>query len=261
MQALIRFTGHLFALSFGAAVFFLFDNIAKDVNEALIAYSVGLFCFVVSWSSGLFGVVRYTTILLLLAKLFLISAKYELETQAATLVFVIITHLFTSYLKTPSEWINTFKTLWIDWIILIPFFPIFSFLDLILHTDTFFPLLGYWLGATFYALGIVKLSELVWRSSFDTSKLKSQDLMTFVHNININRSTWNRIHVGELLICVWIVHLLFASWIHQHYFELERWHISFVIGSFSSLLLYLGPIAAGSALSLIELAALKDAVN
>jgi len=233
--------------------------------------------FSVSWSCGILGIVRHVILASLLGQITLkifVTKEIELIQAGSFLAIALVAHFFTSFWKVGSEWTNTFKTLWLDWLLLIPLFPIFSFTDLIMRTDLFFPLMGYWIGSTFYSVGTLKTSEFVWKwihsevyldqqetkpNSSTVGEEESSKYMIFIHHMSVLKSTWNEIHFGQLLTSSWLVLFLFVNWMQQNGWE--RWHMAYTVGVFSSYLLYLGPIAAGSALSPTELAAVRDAVN
>eukprot|EP01118_Nematostelium_gracile_P007311 TRINITY_DN2371_c0_g1_i2.p2 TRINITY_DN2371_c0_g1~~TRINITY_DN2371_c0_g1_i2.p2 ORF type:complete len:140 (-),score=32.58 TRINITY_DN2371_c0_g1_i2:701-1120(-) len=137
----------------------------------------------------------------------------------------LIGFFLTSKQRGFAHWINTAKGLWVDWFLVIPFFPIFAFIDLINRTDLFLPLLGYWLGSGFYVVGLLKLAEFVWKYSFDeiystpvetveriTKKENESEFenhLTFVHQVTIKRDTMQRLSFGYLYISMWVFFGLF----------------------------------------------------
>jgi len=264
MDSLVRLLAHVSAISLGiAGSLYLPANLKEfTITEFVITFFVLLSAFIISWSAGLVSILRYAVTAALLAKTILVGSTVNLFTIGILLGLGFLVHTFTSYLKTPSEWLNTFKGLWIDWLAIIPLFPIFGFTDLLLRTDLFYPLLGYWLGSTFYTLTTLKAAEFIWHYALRNSSSSTKDeQLTFIHHLQVFRSTWNTLHVGQLLLCLWLLFFLFGASLESNWVLVDRWQIAFAFGCISSLLLYLGPIAAGSALSPEELRAVQDAVN
>jgi len=277
MKWFIRLLANIAVLAIPFYFFFSHQQLHNiSLDKLFFGFFIGLFMFSVAWSCGIFGIIRQVILASLLGQMTLkifVTNEIELTQAGYFLLVALVTHFFTSFWKTGSEWTNTFKTLWLDWLILIPLFPIFSFTDLILKTDLFFPLMGYWIGSTFYSVGTLKASEFVWKwinsevylSQQESKESSSVDdeisskYMIFIHHMSILKSTWNGIHFGELLTSSWFILFLFVNWMQQNGWE--RWQMAYTVGTFSSYLLYLGPIAAGSALSPKELAAVQDAIN
>jgi len=278
MKWLIRLVANIVALVCSFGPFFShqhFHNLSMEVQ--FLFFFIGFFVFSVSWSCGLFGITRHVILASLLGQFtfkILVTKEIQLFQAGIFLVVAIVTNFFTSNWKTSSEWANTFKTLWVDWLLLIPLFPIFSFTDLILRTDLFFPLMGYWTASTFYTVSTIKVCEFVWKfmyseiyatqqggkatNSNHADPLSSQ-YMIFIHHVSVLRSTWKQVHFGQLAMSVWLFSFLLVQWLQEN--EWERWQVAYSLGVFSTYFLYLGPISSGFALSPRELAAVQDAVN
>lgn len=228
-------------------------------------FYVGLYLFLLAWSCSLPFIVRYTILGLLLWQVFeRVVSVYPLHQVVVLFLVLLAVHAIIAHWKLSSEYTNTFKTLWLDWVFLVPLFPVFAFSDLLLKTELFYSVLGYFCGANFYGVSLIKSAEWTWTQHSRTPQggtTTTQQWMTFIHQIKVTPLSWQRLHFQQLLLCLWCIGMLFGTEMLDVWQSVERWQLAFSVGAFSTICLYLGPIAAGAALSPSELEAVRDSTN
>lgn len=260
-----------------SGVAFVFSPVAKDHvslswNEYFYLFHFGIFAFLCAWSCGVHPLIGYTLTILLTSQAGLDIAKQinngHLADLLLPLLSFLVLHFLICHVKRSAEVLNELKTLWIDWIVMIIFFPVFSFCDLLMDTNLFFWLLGYFSGATFVSLAFLKAAEQLWTFLFplpstdkkqdDPPKRRFKDVMTFVHKMTISRYGWEEIRFMQLVLCLYGLYWNMTQKMFSEWDQVERWQWAFVCGVASTLWVYLGPIASGSSLSLEELRKITD---
>jgi hypothetical protein len=285
VKVLIKCAANIFALIFSLSPFLSLPYIHQfSIEQVFFAYFTGVVLFCLSWSCGLLGITRHVLLASLLAQLGAKISTKEIELSSVIIgaLIVVVSHLFISHWKTTSESLNTFKTLWVDWFLAIPLFPLFAFSDLLLKTDIFFALLGYWIASTFFSVGTLKASELIWKYMYSEiypvpsqedvtldpnknpismSKISAAtvDYMIFIHRTSILKTTWKKLGLDQLIFALWLLYFLFGHWVLLQEFEI--WQLTFIFGSLSSLLIYFGPLGAGFQLTPAQLFQVLDASN
>jgi hypothetical protein len=148
------------------------------------------------------------------------------------------------------------KTILFDWFLIVPLFPITALLDLYLKSSLFFLVVGYFCG-NIVAIAFTKAAQFMWTRSLDAGDAERQEWY-FINLLRISPNAWKQLHARQLLMCIWMVAMVFADICMRRQAELSGMHLSFAIGVFSSLTSYLGPVAAGAFLTDSELSHVLD---
>jgi len=196
-----------------------------------------------------------------------------------------------------SHSIHVVKGIFFDWVVLIIFFPVTALSDLFLQTNLFLSVVSYFCGANFFAVTTVKLAEWMWKLDYanqlkrgatttitSTPKAKpvpisheaptsrtisgaaiseptKDSVLFFESKFSMPASLWERLHLEQLVMCFAVMCYLMSLRMVRHPELVDRWQISFFIASASTIMMYLGPIAARSTITQQQRDQMEDAVN
>ncbi|PRP86038.1 hypothetical protein PROFUN_05809 [Planoprotostelium fungivorum] len=215
--------------------------------------------FLLAWCVVLPSPIRYSLSLAIFAAFF--DDSYErsgsLSTSILSTIVVLLLTIGTQS-RTMGHTINTYKCMLFDWVILILGLVGTGLADLFFHTNLFFFLLSYFVGANMIGLGVYKLCDRLWHNDMNhNDDTEEETIMHFLHMSSITHKTWSRLGLREL---VFIFTLFFHMLLNSTY-PLSRWQWGLFIGCYSTLYAYLGLVASGKPLSRAEFIELQDATN
>jgi hypothetical protein len=161
--------------------------------------------------------------------------------NAAALLIAAITILLTRS-KYLSDALWSMKTILLDWIIGMVMMVILTCLDLILDRKYLGLLVSYFCAANIVGVALMKVCEALWRVKHGNNNPQLIEIH-FVHNLKASVATLRSLGVNFLLYCCWIqVYIVYDKICNSG--GIATWQVSFIIGLWSTLLVYLLPIAA-----------------
>ncbi len=143
-----------------------------SVNTTFLIFHIGINGFILAWSFGrLHFLVRLGSILAVVLQTRSILFSLA-EDNVLYLGTFFIAFYLTCYNHDTSNWICSAKTVFFDWLVLILMIITSGFADIMLRTDTFTSLLGFFFGSNIFGLVSVKGSQFMWERA---SHLDTQD--------------------------------------------------------------------------------------
>jgi len=103
---------------------------------------------------------------------------------------------------------------------------------------------SYFCAANIFGVAIMKVCEALWRVRFGNNTQLIE--IHFVHNLKASIATLNLLGMNHLVYCCWIiVYIIFDKAFNGRMAEeIAEWQVSFVVGLWSTLFVYMLPIAA-----------------
>jgi len=165
---IVRSTASFFILLSALYIpFVLLSKNALSWNVTFVGFFANLILFTICWCSGVILPVKYAVLSALVGRIgfYVYESKIEVDWRMQSIALLVIAaFVFLTKSKLVSNRFNTFKCVLVDWLLLVPFFPICGFVDIYFETDTFFYVLGYFVGANLVGLATVYISSLVWNN-------------------------------------------------------------------------------------------------
>lgn len=225
----------------------------ESVGNWVVFYSL-LAVFICCWSMGVHSLAQFVAVGITLMRYAWPTSNLSYVEILQEFGVIILLH-FGSTQRMITDFLNTWKTLVFDWIILLLIIPLAGISDLFWSTSLFFPGMWYFIG-NIYGLFCVKLSEQLW-----TSPRANEDF-EFSNMLRISRNQWKVLNLNMLELClaVWTV-LLFSPY-HTHSIW-TREIASFSVGALSTIMVYFAPVSQGAkaALTPAELIRFRDSNN
>lgn len=248
-------------LSFSIPYYCQYAPLQYKWQTLQLVFYASLFSFVVSWCSGLHTFIRTAAVASFAYQSWKSISVQDPSSLVTGGVFLGVAFYLLAINKKSINVINDFKTVLFDWFVMILLFPAGAVSDLYLKTNLFFPLVGYFVG-NLIAYVVAKAAQRVWTYFLDYDDYENQDLF-FINLLRISRPAQERLHLRELLICVWVSAFFFyqayVAHISAHGSSAnERVEMMFAVGVFSTLTCYLGPVSARAFLSDQELVHVLD---
>jgi len=226
-----------------------------DTAILFTVFSIGMFVFVSGWSYGLIPPVMsfcFASMLIQLGRVlhpFLLSDTFSSPISLPVFGALLLIHILSCHNAHTSRFLCDFKTIWIDWLLSILLFPIFGFWDILKGTDMFSTVVGHFLGANMIGVGIVKAAEFFWRWKSQQPKISEpKPDLTLVHLMKIPHHVFPTVHAYELIMCSHIMFYFLLTSLSMNG-VVEMWKISFLVGMWSTVVCYLGPIASKAILT------------
>lgn len=200
--------------------------------------------FVAAWCTcGLPRVMTYAFSLLFTAILLQHLQHQQITPYTvAPPLLIAATTIGLVYSKYLADALWSAKTILLDWIISMIMMVVLTCIDLLLDKKTLIILVSYFSAANIFGVAIMKACETLWKMGYNSAQTFE---VHFVHNLRASIPTLKSLGVNHLLYCCWVlVYILAQRVLSEPEGVIQLWQLSFVVGLWSTIFVYLIPIAA-----------------
>jgi hypothetical protein len=241
-------------------IVYLVSSSLEDQPSPLVFFGVYYSLFVlicIGWSLGIGSMYQYIVLSGFTYSLYSAISRYP-GFGIFVGICVLAFHISLTHRSTASNF-NTYKTLILDWIIIMFLIPFLGFSDILAGTQIFIPFLGYFFGANVFSLLVAKICQQCWNSFLHPN----EEVFTFITKFTIGKSVWAHL---SLYTFAPMISLAFATSLILSVGMSIKWlsfWTMFAIGAYSSLLSFLIPVTLGptAALTPEEITRISDSGN
>jgi len=238
----------LFALTLLSLFQFIFSS---SWLHAFIWFPPTLLFFINCWTLGLSKHLKMAFTLFFSG--LLLSHLYHEEITLWKIITALLVCVFSVVLLNSNyvaDGLWSVKTILLDWVLCMTLMLVCACVDLTHQTKYISLLVGYFCAANIFGVGIMKCCEYLWNWKASLYPNLPHPVLHYVHNLKASLLIVQSMDIGPLVFCCWVILYLLikkpTEIVDSGYGndDFANWHVSFVVGLWSTLLVYLGPIAS-----------------